>query len=473
MAYGHDPARFVKNYSSIKDVGKTLGGFLSNIPKVMQEDEEYKVKKQQFADIDTANTEAYKEMQQAAEAFGVDPGIITPPGKRQDTDEYTKMELTNLLTAAKGAGVDKQTMVEKITQLGGAGQVPGVAQEQTQLNQLQQQQQGVNVRQDNFGAPQPQPGPQAQQDIQALTGGQEPSVMDSLSPQPGAEMGGAAINLPGAGEGTGLQQPEQLSDIMNRLQVEKPESLQDNPERRQEALDAGISGSELDQTLSDLRSGNMGLSDFDDKISKAQTSQAKKMQSARKLEDEKIENVRRRLQQNIGKVPIYLDGQQIDRIDPNRDPRDYEIGTEQFAPKERVVTHTRGAGYGNAAAQESGKNLRKFIAERTKIQTQINNLTAKADLDPKVLEAEGLDKTTVNRQIRNMLDMVDDINTNINQITKKKPLKEVRKRTMPRDEMIIKLRDLGKDDRAIDQYLRIKGFKGLGDAISGSNTRLQ
>lgn len=339
---------------------------------------------------------------------------------------------------------------------------------------LQLQQQGVNLRQDMFGSLQPDPDQQAQQDIQNITDGAQPSIMNNLNPQSDVEIGNAAINLTGAGQGTGLQQPEQLNNIMERLRVDPPIQMQEEPARRQEAIDAGLSGDELDGMLSDLRSGNIGLSDFDDKIARAKTSQAKKMQAERKLEDEKIESARRRLQQNITKVPIYLDGKQVSRIDQNRDPRDYEIGTTQIIPPKKVTVYRREGGYkgGDTGAKESGRTLRKLYGERTKLQTQINNLQAKIDLNPKLLEVEGLDKKSINRQIRNMLDMVDDINDNINNLSQKQPTKNVRKRTLPRSEIIAKLREYGKDDKSIDQYLRLKGFKGLGDAISGSNVRM-
>lgn len=458
--YGYEPGRYVKDTSYIKDIGSSIGDLVKSIPDILKEDEKYQTQKQQYADMDEANNDAYGDLRQAAESFGLESDIIAPPAKRQDVDDYAKKSIASLLTAAKGAGVDGQTMVEKLSQLRGAGQVPGVDAAQQEVAQQQQQQQGVNARVEQFGQQQQPPEQIAQQDIQNITGGQQPSIMDGLSRQPGAEAGGAALQIPGMGQGNGIQQPESLQNIMQRLQVQRPQEFDDNPERRQEAMNAGMGGPELDQLLSDLKSGNIGLADFDDKIAKTQTAQAKKMAAARKLEDEKTEDARRRLQQNIGKRPIYLDGNQVSKIDPNRDPRDYEIGTHDFAPKERVTRYERGSGYGNDALKESAKTLRTLYGERTKMQTQINSLRAKSELDPRVLEMEGLNKVNINKEISNMLQMVDGINTDINQLKKQKPMKPTKAREMSDDEIIQKLKAVGKDQAYIDRALMaIRGKK--------------
>lgn len=439
MSYGYNPERFVKDYSYIADVGKSLGGLISHIPKIIQDDEEYKITKQNAESVDSANNQAFQEMQKAAQAFGLDPNIITKPQIRQNTDEYTSKEITNLLTAAQGVGIDKQTMLEKITQLSGAGLVPGVEQEQHILDKLKQQQQGINVRTDEYGQTQQQPQEQVQHDIQNITGGAKPSLLDSLNSAQ-ANFGQSNVTTP-----LNLKTPQQPNDMLRGLQIQQPFE-QDVSPLRQQALDAGMSGNELDLLLSDLKSGNIGIADFDEKIAKTQNAHAKRLAAERKLKEEKIKNQRDVLQKSIGKVPIYLNDEQAKMIDPNIDPFDYKIGTDPIQKKTTVEYTGTGRGGATQYKIDKGKTLRQLYGERSRLQKQKNDLVKARDLNPRMYEIGSIRGDAMQKEMDNINRMLGDIEGNINQVQKSdqiKPdkMKDVKYRDIPTNELIRKLKE--------------------------------
>ena len=361
----------------------------------------------------------------------------------EQSPELSAVEILRM--AAKSGLVDNPNMAAIIQQK---------MREEKQQKGLQQQQAGVNVRAEEYGQAQPQPEQQAQQNIQNITGGAKPSLLDSLS---NAKAGFGQSNIQPSFQ---LQPPQQPQDMLSGLQVQPPVEQNVSP-LRQEALDAGISGNELDLLLSDLQSGNLGISDFDEKISKAKTAKAKKMAAERKLKEEKIKDQRERLQKSIGKVPVYLDGQPAKMIDPNRDPFDYQIGTAPIQ-KKTTVEYT-GTGRDRYKI-DKGKTLRQLYGERSRLQKQKNDLIKARDLNPRMYEVDSVRGSAMQKEMDNINRMLQDIENNINQVQKSpqiKPdkMKDVKYRDVPTKELIrqIKAKRPNATDEQIKAFLKKMG----------------
>lgn len=332
--------------------------------------------------------------------------------------------------------------------------------EEQQQSQLQQQQGAVNRRSDLFGQPTPEPQEQAQEDISQALGVQPPpSLTDKL----------------GGGTYQGIQQrdfalptPEQPINIMSRLQVPEPVPT-DIPDRRREALDAGISGAELDQMLADMKSGTTGVADFDEKITRAQTARTKKKEAVQKAEALRLKDTGERLRKAQEDFVIYdkengLPAESVDYSNPDA----YVVSQERRKPQTSVHISKQIGGRGSQGAQSS-KLLNNLIKEKTKLIREQNKLRTKMDLDPKVLEIEGLDKTKVEKQFQQLTQEVRDITDNINNlqntvpITKAKQdveLKEGKKQPKSRQEYIDDL--IGKVPRhKLHAFLTAKGMEGL------------
>lgn len=473
MPYGYNPAQFRKDYSAATDVANIFSNFVNNIPKLMEADEKYRMEKQKFEENKTANDQAFAELQEAAQKIGIDPEVIEPPRTGQSTDEYVSRGLATVMTSAQGKGITPVQLQEIFSEVPGAGarpeaqQVGQQAQQfQQQQAQAQQQQEGVNLRSELFGQPQPGPEQQAQQDIQQISGGQSTSFLDGLKGLPGAEIGGAAVQAP---QGFSLTPPEQPQDMMNRLQVPAPTMTPDMPERRREAMEAGISGSELDMMLSEMRAGNMGTADFDEKIAKAISAKTKKKEAAQKAEAIRIKEAANRLRQAQKDFVIYdrETGQPAESIDYNR-PDDYVVSQERRAPlATRHISEQRG-GRGSTEAQSS-KLLNNLIRQRMNVLKEMNKLRPKIDLDVRTLEAEGLNKSAVNKLYKQNEESLRALDEQINSLQGTVPTTEAKqdikipeapKLEKDYDWWVEKLSGK-KDPKSIDKFLRQKFGRGL------------
>lgn len=458
--YGYDPARFVQK-SNIDDVGEIFANYLNNIPKLIKADEKYALEKQKFAGNSSAVAQAYDDMQNAAQQIGLDPESVVPPKTGQDVDDYLSRGVAAFMTEAQSEGISLIDIRDKIGGVRGAAGQPVTQQLQGQVAQQEQLQEGVNLRSDLFGQPQPAPQEQAQDDIGQITGGQPPpSIMDSFS-------GGGSMGV--QQQGFALTPPEQPANVLSRLQVQQPIDTT-IPERRKEAMGAGISGAELDQMISDMQSGTIGIADFDNNIAKAQGALVKKKETAQKLEAIRLKEGANRLRQSQKDFVIYNkeSGELSETIDYNR-PDDYVVSQERRKPLASEHISRQVGGKSSKGAQSS-KLLNNLIDERTKILSQMSRQQQQINLNPKLADADGINKEEAIRLYNSNKDLLRSINKQIGElqgtVETKKANQDVEiskppKAKFTKEEYIAKLKERGVDKATIDKFLRSKGLGGL------------
>lgn len=115
-----------------------LSNLLLKLPDAIQNDRAYSIERQKFGDNDTANEDAFKQLQQIAGDMGLDASIIPAPQTGQDHNEYLTRGIATFWTAAMGAGKTQEEITAAATKLTGGGGVPQVAEAQEGVFQRQE-----------------------------------------------------------------------------------------------------------------------------------------------------------------------------------------------------------------------------------------------------------------------------------------------------------------------------------------------
>lgn len=131
-------APFATQNTGKQDAIKMFGNLIQNLPGLIRDNRDYQIKKQKFADNDTANKTAFQQLQAMAGELGLDSNIISPPKTDQASDDYVAKGIATLSTAAMNSGKTQEDIVGAATKLSGGGAVPGVQQAQNVLTQTQE-----------------------------------------------------------------------------------------------------------------------------------------------------------------------------------------------------------------------------------------------------------------------------------------------------------------------------------------------
>lgn len=374
--FGHDPAKFQKDFSGIKDVGQILGQFLSNVPRFIDQDENFRIKRAQFTEDKEVNDQLFKELKAAAQAWELDPGFITPPGTGEDPKEYAAREVSSLLTAATNAGVDQKLMIDTVTQFQGGGALPEV--------------QEMGRRQRIIGADQPQE-PTLGNIPQVQTPQEQGFTEEDISAPgfPPEEQEIASLQEIGIG-GQVPQDPvettlQQIGQIPPSEEGEQPGDVPAEPDTR-DPLD--IERDRLEEVKRRYARGDIPYAEFakqENDFIAAQKTKLKNEKALRDAEKERKQQLDDDLWDDVmdakdKRIPIFDDrnpGVPL-KVLRRSDVEHYSIGTD--VPPPHIRTSQRIGGTGTPTIATKFKDIENLFFKKQKEITDLAKAKTKKDI---------------------------------------------------------------------------------------------
>lgn len=131
-------AQFATPNQGKRDAIELFGNLIQNLPGMIRDNRDYQIKKQKFADNDTANKETHRQLIAVAEGLGLDGSIFNAPQTDQDHEDYLTRGMATIFTAAKRAGKTQDEVLNLASSLTGGGGVQQVTDAQNVLTQTQE-----------------------------------------------------------------------------------------------------------------------------------------------------------------------------------------------------------------------------------------------------------------------------------------------------------------------------------------------